>query len=211
MFVTLGTARFIRDGLIDLWAALAVSLFAAAGIALVITVTSRDRRRFIALSAFALALCCAALHHTAGSRDARRLGAYANRADLHPISGSPALWKFVEALTPSRIAFAVGDVNATEGWFFYPLFGSRLQHEARYVDIEAADTPACVRRGLIRDQPDEAAWRARLGERRFDYLVVSGRPLELQWARANTSMFTSVFTTPQNAVFRIEPQVLITR
>jgi 4-amino-4-deoxy-L-arabinose transferase-like glycosyltransferase len=211
MLVTLGTARFIRDGVIDLWAAIAVILFATAGLTLALAISSRDRRRFIAAGAFGLALSGASLHHAADARDHRRQTAYENRVDLHPISRAPALWKFVESLPPSRIAFAVGDVNATEGWFFYPLFGSRLQHEARYVDIEASETPACVRRGLIRDQPDEAAWRARLGERRFDYLVVAGRPLELQWARANTSMFTPVFTTPQNAVFRIESQVLIGR
>jgi hypothetical protein len=211
MLVTLGTARFVRDGVIDLWAALAVSLFAAAAVAIVRAVSSRERRRFIAIAAFALALCAAALHHAAAARDLHRQAAYEHRVDLHPISRAPELWKFVDSLPPSRIAFAVGDVNATEGWFFYPLFGSRLQHEVRYVDIEASDTPACVRRGLIRDQPDEAAWRARLGERRFDYLIVSGRPLELHWARANPTMFSPVFTTPQHAVFRIEPQVLISR
>lgn len=211
LITALASARFVRDAMIDAWAALGVLGLASAAIALPFAVGSPRRRKELAVCAFGVALGGGALYAAAQNREQRRTEAYAHAVDLHPIAGAPELWKHVGALPASRIAFAVGDVNATEGWFFYPLFGSQLQHEVRYVDIETRDSPACTRRGLIRDQPDEAAWRARLLERNFDYLVVAGRPLELEWARGNPATFQLTFESDRARVFRIHRQVSIGR
>jgi hypothetical protein len=156
----------------------------------------------VVLSCFGLALAVSA-------REEHRLAAYAHAVDLHPIARSPELWRFVDTLPPSRIAFGVGDINETEGWFFYPLFGSRLQHAVRYVDIEEIDSPACVRRGSIRDQPSARAWRHRLREQQVEYLAISGRPVELTWAEAAPELFRPVFKASNTVVYQIDPQLLL--
>ncbi len=56
------------------------------------------------------------------------------------------------------------------------------------------------------DWRSAAAWRARLLERNFDYLVVAGRPLELEWARGNPATFRPTFESERARVFRIERQ-----
>jgi 4-amino-4-deoxy-L-arabinose transferase-like glycosyltransferase len=211
LIATLGTARFVRDGVVDPWAAVSVLCLASAAIAVQLALTAPRRLQWVAAGAIGFALSVGAGYRAAQNRDERRADAYAHAVDLHPISGAPDLWKHVDALPASRIAFAVGDVNATEGWFFYPLFGAQLQHEVRYVDIETWEGPACTRRGLIRDQPNEAAWRARLLEKDFEYLVVAGRPLELEWARRSAATFRLTFESNHARGFRIERQVLISQ
>lgn len=209
VLVALGAARFVRDGIASGTAALAVVLCFGVVLTLVQAATAaRERRlRWFAATLAMFALTCGALFQAVRVRDEDRQRAYANEVDLHPGARSTELWRFVESLPPSRIAFSAGDINATEGWFFYPLFGSRLQHSVGYVDIEAVDTAACVRRGLIRDQPDAHAWRKRLLEQGFEYLAIDGHPLELSWAQADPALFRRVFGASNSVVFAINRQV----
>jgi hypothetical protein len=208
VLLALGSARFVRDGIGSVSAAFAVLLCGAFALALLRTALERKRRwHWIAITALGAGFACAGLLQAVRDRDAHRHRAYADEVDLHPGARSPELWRFVDSLPASRIAFSVGDVNATEGWFFYPLFGSRLQHSVRYVDIEAHDEVACVRRGLIRDQPDEKAWRRRLVANRFDYLAIAGRPLELAWADSDPARFHRVFSASNTAVYAIDSRV----
>jgi 4-amino-4-deoxy-L-arabinose transferase-like glycosyltransferase len=211
VLTALGTTRFVRDGVSDYRAALAVGLLVATGLTLLHAArVERERRwRWVATSVMMLALSCAGLALAVNAREQRRLGAYVHAVDLHPIARFPELWRFVETLPPSRIAFSVGDINETEGWFFYPLFGSRLQHAVRYVDIEEVDSPACVRRGLIRDEPSAAAWRNRLREQRVEYLAIAGHSVELSWAQAAPELFRPVFKASNTVVYQIDPQVLL--
>lgn len=210
VLAALGTAKFVRDGITDFRAALAVGLLVATGLTLLHAArVERERRpRWVATSAMMLALSCAGLGFAVNAREERRLTAYAEAVDLHPIAGSPELWRFVDTLPPSRIAYSVGDINETEGWFFYPLFGSRLQHAVKYVDVEEVDSAACVRRGLIRDRPSASAWRNRLREKRVEYLAIAGHPLELAWADADPKSFRPVFKASNTVVYQIDLQTL---
>ncbi|HET6332286.1 MAG TPA: hypothetical protein VFG30_03700 [Polyangiales bacterium] len=210
LLVALGSARFVRDGVGSASAALAVVMCVGAVLTwLHATAVARERRlRWLLGAVFTASLACASLTYAVHVREGRRHAAFANDVDLHPGARSPELWRFVDSLPPSRIAFSVGDVNATEGWFFYPLFGSRLQHRVSYVDIEATDSAACLRRGLIRDQPDREAWRNRLLENRFNYLAIQGRSLELGWAQSDPKLFRRVFSAMNATVYAIDPPVL---
>jgi hypothetical protein len=167
-------------------------------------VPSRALRLIGALcAAAAIALLPSALHF----REQHRLQSYVHAVDLHPVrQSSKELWPLVAALPPSRIAFTVGGVDSTEGWFFYPLFGADLRHRVRYVDIERdGERSACMRRGLIRSRPDFAAWMQRLRSQHIDYLVVQADPLEAQWAQANPDRFALVSASHGGQVFRVLP------
>jgi hypothetical protein len=138
------------------------------------------------------------------ARSASRNAAIATHTELHPIRPRARLWSHMDALPPSRIAFAVGGINTTEGWFFYPLFGADLRHRVRYVELETRDLRACLRRGKLREHPDERAWLARLRDGRYDYLVTDGDPLEQRWAAARPDAFREVLRDGGGRLFAID-------
>jgi hypothetical protein len=141
-------------------------------------------------------------------REQGRFAFYERGYDLHPLPGSSmALWRAVADLPPSRIAFTAGGVDATEGWFFYPLFGPDLRHDVRYIDIEAdGEQRACHRRGKISDQPDRAAWLARLARERIDYVALRGEPIEHRWIAELPERFVREAGNQHGALYRMLPQ-----
>jgi hypothetical protein len=118
------------------------------------------------------------------------------------------LWRTVDALPPSRIAYVVGGVNESEGWSFYPLFGAKFQHSVAYVDTERIATPVCQRRGLLRDRPDASAWLARIRELRIDYVVRTGRPYEVDWIEARRDAFEPLLQIDTHAIYRVHADAL---
>jgi hypothetical protein len=142
---------------------------------------------------------CSALQERERDRAADLISAI----DLHPVVNDARLYDDVLRLGPARIAFAVGGVNADEGWFFYPLFGARLEHSVEYVDIERTATAACRRRGRVRDQPDEQAWLKRLAARGITHLFLSGLPLESRWAHAHSERFALLAGDETTELFRV--------
>jgi hypothetical protein len=118
-----------------------------------------------------------------------------------PDSAIARLWRQVDALPPSRIAYAVGGVDAQEGWLFYPLFGSSLQHDVRYVDVERDAPRACQRRGMIRDALDEHAWLERLASEQIDWIVISGKPQEARWVTSHPEQFRLAFTADEYSLY----------
>lgn len=205
VLAALASARFVRLNGQSAIAALAVVMLAAAFVvAARAAVTERGQRvRTIVTAAVMTLLAVAALAYGVHARDTRRPHAYAQEFDLHPVALSAELWTFVDALPPSRIAFSVGGVNSTEGWFFYPLFGAQLQHSVRYIDIETHDEPACQRRGLVRDAPDEQRWRERLVAAKTQYVVLAGQPIERGWIERAPNVFRRVFDAENSSVYRV--------
>ena len=160
------------------------------------------KRRFaIAVSVVATIAAFALLVPTLRARDAQRASSYAGRYDLHPVPAFARVWEYVAKLPPSRIAVIYGGVLGQEGWFFFPFFGSDLRHGVSYVNVEADDRPACQRRGLLRDHPDERAWLARI--RAYDYIAVNGEPVEAAWIAAHPDRFTRVTSDRSLTLFRI--------
>jgi hypothetical protein len=139
--------------------------------------------------------------------EARRDGkaaAFATHTELHPIRPHARLWAHMSTLPASRVAFAAGGVNSTEGWFFYPLFGADLRHRVRYVDVEQRDLRACLRRGKLREHPDERVWLGRLRSGGYDYLVTDGDPLEQRWAAARPDAFRQLLQDGGGRLFAID-------
>ncbi len=168
------------------------------------TPAARKARQLRALGLLCGVGALAALPASIAWREQHRAESYRTRTDLHPVLDSfKDFWPRMAELPPSRIAFAVGGIDFTEGWFFYPLFGPDLQHTVRYVDIEAdGDRNACRRRGMIRDQPSYQAWLRRLRAQRIDYLLVRGEPLEARWAESHPERFTQAMALTGTRLFR---------
>ena len=199
VLLPLSHAHYLRD--VQWWnpaPAAVLALLAGAISALFV-----GRRWWLPIAASCLAFCL--LWAALSVRQAHKLASYSRAIDLHPVSMAPELWSFIDTLPPSAIAFSVGDVNTTEGWFFYPLFGAHLQHTPRYVDVEQDAAPACRRRGLIRDQPSESHWLQRLRAQHVGYLVLAGDPMEMSWVRARPELFQLVFRARGHTVWQVQP------
>ncbi|MCC7542542.1 MAG: hypothetical protein IT379_40370 [Deltaproteobacteria bacterium] len=189
---------YSAESLVVTVAAVAALGLAVAGAA----ARGRARRRGCMTAAlFAAGLSAAALPSALRAREASRAFAYGLRVDLHPHVGFPRIWASIETLPPSRIALATGRPLAQEGWFFYPLFGADLRHRVRHVPIERDDVPACLVRGMTRDEPDERAWLRRM--RDWDYLVVVSEPVELSWVRRHPDRFDLVMKDGTAAMYRV--------
>jgi len=184
------------------WVAGALGLAAAA--AVVGQALPRWRRAGLGVALVCAAAGSIALPSALRARRAGRAAAITTHTELHPIRAHASLWARMNALPPSRVAFAVGGINSTEGWFFYPLFGADLRHRVRYVEIETRDLRACLRRGKLRDHPDQRAWLARLRSGRYDYLVTDGDPLEQHWAVARPDAFRELLRDGGGRLFAID-------
>lgn len=164
-------------------------------------VLARRARQAALLFAFAAFL---ALPASLFARERARFAEYEKGYDLHPTPGaSKSLWPVVAELPPSRIAFSVDGIDYTEGWFFYPLFGPDLRHTVTYVGIERDDRPACQRRGMIRDEPDEAAWLARIERERIDYVALRHTPIENTWMRKHPERFAVRYEGKGGALYKV--------
>jgi 4-amino-4-deoxy-L-arabinose transferase-like glycosyltransferase len=203
--LALACSRLIRE-LPPAGAALVVAavLVLATAVAVVARASPGRRRLGAALGVACAVTAALALPAALSARHDGRAAAISTHTELHPIRAHARLWARMAALPPSRVAFTVGGINFTEGWFFYPLFGSDLRHRVRYVDIEARDLRACLRRGKLREQPDERAWLARLRDGRYDYLVIDGNPLEQRWAEARPDAFTELLRDGGGRLYAID-------
>jgi 4-amino-4-deoxy-L-arabinose transferase-like glycosyltransferase len=205
VLLALGCSQLIRE----LPSAGAAALVAgASSLAVIAAVGARAaprwRRAGTALAIAAVVVASVALPSALFARRAGRIAAIATHTELHPIRAHARLWARIGALPPSRVAFAVGGINATEGWFFYPLFGADLRHRVRYVDIERRDLRACLRRGKLREQPDDRAWLGRLRTGGYDYLVTDGNPLEQRWAEERPQAFRELLRDDGGRLFAID-------
>jgi len=138
------------------------------------------------------------------AREQSRFHEYDKGYDLHPVPGaSKTLWRVVADLPPSRIAFSVDGIDYTEGWFYYPLFGPDLRHTVTYVGIERDDSPACQRRGMIRDDPDEAAWLEHVERERIDYVALRHTPIEDTWMQRHPERFALHTDTGSGKLYKV--------
>ena len=205
VLLALGASRLVHELPSSGWALfVAGALLLALASAVAAVGSARSRRTGWWLAAAALVAALVAVPAALDAKRAGRARAIATHTELHPIRTHPRLWARMDSLPPSRVAFAVGGSNTTEGWFFYPLFGSDLRHRVRYVDVERDDRRACLRRGKLRERPDERVWLQRLRAGRYDYLVTDGNPLEQRWADARPDAFGLVLTDDLGRLYAID-------
>jgi hypothetical protein len=168
-----------------------------------VALRARPSRRSNAVLAGMLLACALAACAALQERERDRAADLAGAIELHPVTNEAKLYADVLRLAPAHIAFAVGGYNSEEGWFWYPLFGARLEHDVEYLDVEPVATPACRRRGRVRERPDEQAWLARLAARGITHLFLSGQPLESRWAHAHPDRFELLATDGTTELFRV--------
>lgn len=185
--------------------ALLLATFLAMAVAAgALAIRSSTRARLCGSAAvLSLAIAILLLPAAVFARESRRTASYATTYDLHPMPTFPHLWARIDRLPPSRIAVTFGGVLSQEGWFVYPFFGADLRHHARVVNVETDDRPACIRRGKLRDRPNEGAWLQRIRE--YDYVAVIGEPVEHRWIRAHPELFPLVAKEGDGLLYRVRP------
>jgi hypothetical protein len=107
---------------------------------------------------------------------------------------------------------AVAATHSPNNYFQYPAMGPRLERDARYVNINAADHrraaeyPDCQ----PRVDPDPRAWVANLAKRHVRWVHLSRYPqvdftIERQWADSSPRLFALRYSDPTNRVYEFLP------
>jgi hypothetical protein len=121
-------------------------------------------------------------------------------------SAEPA-WRWAHHVDrPRRIAFTAGYEYPGHNWFWYPLFGDKLQNEVIYVPI--------TRDGHIVDymEKDQAAaeanrraWLERLEKMNIDTAIwLPPAPIEARWISEMPDVFRPVPDTGETGIFTID-------
>ncbi|MEZ5417587.1 MAG: hypothetical protein R2708_09600 [Vicinamibacterales bacterium] len=117
--------------------------------------------------------------------------------DLHRLGLGEAsawpLWRELDHRPATRLAVAAGFTGPGHNWYRYPLYGSRLQHDVRYVPVTADASLRSYRDPSLTDAACEACWLDRLRTAHVDALVVLPPPtLEAAWARGRPDRFVEI-------------------
>ncbi|MBX7246299.1 MAG: hypothetical protein K1X53_12455 [Candidatus Sumerlaeaceae bacterium] len=96
--------------------------------------------------------------------------------DVHPMDREAAqswpLWKFMDEKRGTRIAVASGYESYGHYWYWYPLFGSKLQNVVYYVSPTFDGTvPEYWRKETSQEKASPVSWIRRLAEQGTDYVV----------------------------------------
>ncbi|PYQ56106.1 MAG: hypothetical protein DMF53_26615, partial [Acidobacteria bacterium] len=103
-------------------------------------------------------------------------------------------------------------VHAPNNYFQYPAMGPRLERDARYVNLNAADHrkaweyPECQ----PRVDPDPRAWVANLAKQHIRWVHLSRYPqfdfsIESRWAASLPSLFALRYEDATNRVYEFSP------
>ena len=158
-------------------------LIAAAAVAsLVVIQVVHDRVRYPAYTAFA----------------ASRLDDF-HRAP--PVRAWP-IWLRLEQSAPARVAVAAGWDGIGHNWFRSGVFGSRFQHDVRYVPVTADGSIIdYADRERMNARADRQAWVARLRDQQIEWVVLLGpRTLEHQWVDELPDVFAVELTLDNRAM-----------
>jgi len=104
----------------------------------------------------------------------------------------------------------VAVVHSPNNYLTYPEMGPRLERDARYVNVNAADLPDAVRYPNCdpRVDPQPAAWVRNLGRRDIRWLHLARFPdfeytIEARWADAMPQWFVLRFEDPTNRIYEV--------
>ena len=107
---------------------------------------------------------------------------------------------------------AVASIHAPNNYFQYPAMGPRLERDARYININAADRrkafeyPDCQ----PRVDPDPKAWVINLANHHIRWVHLSRYPqfdfpIEDRWAASSPRLFALRYADPTNRVYELLP------
>ncbi len=129
----------------------------------------------------------------------------AHPLEPHFVSAWP-IWKYLDQDRPVRVAMTAGWDGYGQNWYWYPLFGSRLQNDVRYVPVtEEGDLIDYRRQDLYDFRASPEAWLSRLRDERIGYLAGILLAPEGAWARERPDVFERVVVSDDSlhALFRI--------
>ena len=124
--------------------------------------------------------------------------------DFHraPPVGAWPLWLRLDQAEPARVAVAAGWDGIGHNWFRYGLFGSRLQHDLRYIPITGDGSIIdYADRETVNARADRQAWLTRVRDQRIEWVVLLGpRTLEHQWVDELPDIFSIELALDDRAV-----------
>ena len=213
------TVAFLAQGLLQLHAEmphgvrLTMAFADLAAVALALSPALRDltRRRWreIAATALLLALLGAPVLTAFRVRDRGRALASEFQVHLTSTRFFAGGWSWLDQHGGDG---AVASVHAPNNYFQYPAMGPRLERDARYVNLNAADHrkaweyPECQ----PRVDPDPRAWVANLAKQHIRWVHLSRYPqfdfpIESRWAASSPGLFALRYEDATNRVYEFLP------
>ncbi len=210
---------FLAQGLLQLHAempegvriAIAIADLAAVALALSPALRSLARRRWREIAAVVLVLALLGAPVLTAFRVEDRYRALATEFQVHLTSTRffAGGWGWLDEHGGDG---AVASVHSPNNYFQYPAMGPRLERDARYVNINAADHrkafeyPDCQ----PRVDPDPRAWVENLAKQHIRWVHLSRYPqfdftIERQWADASPRLFALRYADLTNRVYEFLP------
>jgi hypothetical protein len=119
-------------------------------------------------------------------RDNTRYIYYREHSDIHEIAKTFVnAWEFLDDPNEEKtVAMTMGWAPPGHRWFFYPLFGRRMQNDIAYISAKHKwDVPTRIDKGLLRGK-DLSIWLFNLKRKGIDYILVAKPwPMEFYWLR----------------------------
>jgi hypothetical protein len=167
----------------------------------------RRRAGWVAAACGAAAL--AAVPSFARFRDADRGRAFLEEYTAH-VTSTPRYARAWKWLDRNGGTGAVDVVSAPDTFFVYPAMGRRLEREARYVNVNAADLHAAADYPLCQPRNDLSplAWWANVRREGVRWLLLSRKlpfdlPPEAGWARARPDLFALRYQDSNDVIFEV--------
>ena len=161
-------------------------------------------RRWIAYVTW-FTLLVIGLYFLQNYRDNTRYTYYRTHSDLNSIPRvSVNGWEFLDQPNGQKtIAMTMGWKRLGGHWFFYPLFGRRLQNDIAYISARhKGEVPTWLHRGLLRGD-DFQIWLYNLKRKNVDYIFVAEPwPIELRWMQRYQDKFKLVFSDKEFKIFK---------
>lgn len=166
-------------------------------------------QRWRKVAAVALVVALLAAPALARYRIATRGKAFATEVTLHPTMTPffAGAWSWLDTHAGSDVVAMSYQPNH---YLTYPEMGPRLERDARYVNVNAADRryAAHYPRCEPRVDPSPQAWVRNLVRARVRWLHVARIPrfefpLEDRWARALSGLFTLRYEDPNNRIYEL--------
>ncbi len=169
------------------------------------------RRHAVPVAAVSGIAVLAAVPSLARFRDADRARAFLEEYTAH-VTSTPRYARAWKWLDRNGGTGAVDVVSAPDTFFVYPAMGPRLEREARYVNVNAADLHAAADYPFCQPRNDLSpiAWWTNVRREGVRWILLSRKlpfdlPPEAAWARARPDLFALRYQDSNDVIFEMLP------